>query len=208
MLPKDVSYCSDFMGNLKTRLRCMQKYHSNISFVFAALMFLLTGIFAFTCCTGIQKKKQNISEKPNIIFILADDLGWADLPVYGNTFNEAPNLDKMALEGITFINAYAACPVCSPTRASIMSGQYPARLGVIDFIPGHWRPDEKVIVPQNRKRKQMNCINYWRNGVKIPKQNFQLKIRISIPKNVIYGANTQAGCDDLFKNDIYCRYDS
>ena len=103
---------------------------------YALSLFLLAGIFAFTICTGIQKKKQNISEKPNIIFILADDLGWADLPVYGNTFNEAPNLDKMALEGKTFINAYAACPVCSPTRASIMSGQYPARLGVIDFIPG------------------------------------------------------------------------
>lgn len=113
-------------------------------------LLLLTAIFTFTFCTGIKKKKQNNSEKPNIIFILADDLGWADLPVYGNTFNEAPNLDILAKEGIRFTNAYAACPVCSPTRASIMSGQYPARVGIIDFITGHWRPDEKVIVPQNR----------------------------------------------------------
>lgn len=90
------------------------------------------------------------NKKPNIVFILADDLGWADLPVYGNSFNEAPNLDKLASEGMRFTNAYAACPVCSPTRASIMSGQYPARVGVIDFIPGHWRPYEEVIVPQNR----------------------------------------------------------
>lgn len=90
------------------------------------------------------------NEKPNIVFILADDLGWADLPVYGNSFNEAPNLDKLASEGMRFTNAYAACPVSSSTRASIMSGQYPARVGVIDFIPGHWRPYEKVIVPQNR----------------------------------------------------------
>lgn len=89
-------------------------------------------------------------QKPNVIVILADDLGWADLPIYGNTFNEAPNLSRLAERGMTFSNAYAAAPVCSPTRASIMSGQYPARVGVIDFIPGHWRPYEKVIVPTNK----------------------------------------------------------
>jgi uncharacterized sulfatase len=91
-----------------------------------------------------------LARKPNIVFILADDLGWADLPVYGNKFNEAPNLTKLAAQGIRFTNAYAACPVCSPTRASIMSGQYPARVGIIDFIPGHWRPYEEVTVPSNR----------------------------------------------------------
>lgn len=90
------------------------------------------------------------NERPNIVFILADDLGRADLPVYGNTFNEAPNIDKLASEGMMFTSAYAACPVCSPTRASIQSGQYPARVGIIDFIPGHWRPFEEVIVPKNR----------------------------------------------------------
>jgi arylsulfatase A len=88
--------------------------------------------------------------RPNIIFILADDMGWADLPVYGNRFNEAPNLTRLASEGIRFTDAYAACPVCSPTRASIMSGQYPARVGITDFITGHWRPYEEVIVPSNR----------------------------------------------------------
>jgi uncharacterized sulfatase len=89
-------------------------------------------------------------KKPNIIFILADDLGWADLPVYGNKFNEAPNLDNLAEEGMAFNNAYAANPVCSPTRASILSGQYPARVGINDWIPGHWRPYEKVLAPKNR----------------------------------------------------------
>lgn len=87
---------------------------------------------------------------PNIVFILADDLGWADLPVYGNKFNEAPHISKLAEEGMRFDNAYAACPVCSPTRASIQSGQYPARVGITDFIRGHWRPFEEVIVPINR----------------------------------------------------------
>jgi arylsulfatase A len=104
------------------------------------------------CNTPNQKSnsEDNITEKPNIIFILADDLGWADLPSYGNSFNEAPNLDKLSDEGMQFSNAYAACPVCSPTRASIQSGQYPARVGIIDFITGHWRPYEEVIVPINR----------------------------------------------------------
>jgi len=88
--------------------------------------------------------------RPNIVFILADDMGWADLPVYGNRFNEAPNLTRMAENGMRFTDAYAACPVCSPTRASIMSGQYPAHVGVIDFIKGHWRPYEEVTVPSNR----------------------------------------------------------
>lgn len=89
-------------------------------------------------------------QKPNIVFILADDLGWADLPSYGNTFNEAPHISRLAAAGMQFSNAYAAAPVCSPTRASIISGQYPARVGITDFITGHWRPYEKVIVPSNR----------------------------------------------------------
>lgn len=90
------------------------------------------------------------AERPNIVFILADDLGWSDLPLYGNRFNEAPHLQRLAQEGMLFTDAYAAAPVCSPTRASIQSGQYPARVGIIDFIPGHWRPFEKVRVPVNR----------------------------------------------------------
>lgn len=89
-------------------------------------------------------------QEPNIVFILADDLGWADLPAYGNRFNEAPNLSRLAAEGMRFTDAYAAAPVCSPTRASIQSGQYPTRVGVIDFMPGHWRPYERVTVPKNR----------------------------------------------------------
>ena len=97
---------------------------------------------------GLEKQAENI--QPNIVFILADDLGWADLPVYGNKFNEAPNIETLAKEGMMFKNAYAACPVCSPTRASILSGQYPAHVGVIDFLPGHWRPYEEVTVPRNR----------------------------------------------------------
>jgi uncharacterized sulfatase len=86
--------------------------------------------------------------RPNIVLIMADDMGGRDLPTYGNKFNEAPNIDKLASQGMLFTNAYAA-PVCSPTRASIQSGQYPARVGIFDFIAGHWRPYEEVTVPHH-----------------------------------------------------------
>jgi arylsulfatase A-like enzyme len=75
--------------------------------------------------------------KPNVIFILADDLGWAELGCYGNTFNETPNLDKLASQGMRFTDAYAPAPVCSPTRASLLTGQHPARVGIVDYL----RPD-------------------------------------------------------------------
>ena len=91
-------------------------------------------------------------KKPNFVFILIDDLGWSDLGCYGNPFHETPNIDLLARQGMRFTDAYAACPVCSPTRASILAGQYPARVGITDFIPGHWRPYEKLTVPINRQQ--------------------------------------------------------
>ncbi len=77
-----------------------------------------------------------MSQRPNILFVLIDDLGWSDLSCFGSTFYETPNLDRLAAEGVRFTNAYAAAPVCSPTRASILSGKYPARLGVTNYIGG------------------------------------------------------------------------
>jgi arylsulfatase A-like enzyme len=71
---------------------------------------------------------------PNIVFILLDDYGWKDSSCYGSTFYETPNIDRLAREGMFFSDAYAACPVCSPTRASILSGKYPATVGVTDWI--------------------------------------------------------------------------
>jgi len=86
--------------------------------------------------------------KPNFVFILIDDMGWADLSCYGSRFYETPNIDRLASEGMRFTDAYAACPVCSPTRGSIMAGKYPAHLNLTDFIPGHWRPWAKLVVPE------------------------------------------------------------
>ena len=83
---------------------------------------------------------------PNIVLILADDLGWADLSCYGNRFNETPHLDRLAQQGQRFTQFYAG-PVCSPTRASIQSGQNQARLGITVHIPGHWRQFAKMVEP-------------------------------------------------------------
>ena len=82
---------------------------------------------------GCGKK---LPERPNFVFVLVDDLGWMDTGCYGGTFYETPNVDRLAREGMRFTDAYAACPVCSPTRASIMTGKYPARVGITDWIPG------------------------------------------------------------------------
>ena len=74
---------------------------------------------------------------PNVVFFLADDLGWSDTTLYGKTsFYETPNIERLAKQGVRFTQAYAACHVCSPTRASILSGKYPARLHLTDWLSG------------------------------------------------------------------------
>jgi arylsulfatase A-like enzyme len=75
--------------------------------------------------------------KPNVIVILADDLGWADLSCYGSTFHESPNLDKLAAQGMRFTQAYSSSPYCSPSRAAIMTGRHPARVKITDYIPSN-----------------------------------------------------------------------
>ncbi len=91
-------------------------------------ILLLTAVVFLLACNRV--------EKPNVVFILVDDLGWTDLGCYGSTFYDTPNLDKLASQSIRFTNAYAASPVCSPTRAAIMTGKYPARVNITDWIPG------------------------------------------------------------------------
>jgi arylsulfatase A-like enzyme len=87
--------------------------------------------------------------KPNFVFILVDDLGWRDVGCNGSTFYETPNIDRLAAGGMRFTNGYAACPVCSPTRASILTGKYPARLHLTDWLPGRPdRPDQKLLRPK------------------------------------------------------------
>lgn len=75
------------------------------------------------------------NEKPNIVFLMIDDLGWGEFASYGNTFNETPNITALGAEGMTFTNAYSAGPVSSPTRASFHTGQYTPRHGICDYLP-------------------------------------------------------------------------
>ena len=90
--------------------------------------------------------------RPNIVLLLADDLGWTGLKSFGSDLYETPYLDRLASEGMKFTDAYAACTVCSPTRASIMTGMYPARLHLTDFIAGQNRPWAKMRIPQWTKQ--------------------------------------------------------
>jgi arylsulfatase A-like enzyme len=85
---------------------------------------------------------------PNVVCILVDDMGWRDLGCYGSPFYETPRIDELAREGTRFTDAYASCPVCSPTRASVQTGQYPARVGVTDWIDfgGGGHPLEGALV--------------------------------------------------------------
>jgi arylsulfatase A-like enzyme len=84
-----------------------------------------------------QALEKTAQPKPNIIFILADDFSYMDIGANNpKTFYETPNIDVLAKQGMRFTAGYAACPVCSPTRASIMTGKYPSRTGITDYIPG------------------------------------------------------------------------
>ena len=90
--------------------------------------------------------------KLNFVFLLFDDLGWADVGFQGSDFYETPHIDRLASQGMRFSNGYAACPVCSPTRASIMTGKYPARLRLTNFIPGRQtRRYARVLAPEFRQ---------------------------------------------------------
>ncbi len=101
--------------------------------------------------TGCSTQEE---QKPNILFILVDDLGWADVGCNNpETFYETPNINRLADEGMRFTNAYAACPVCSPTRASIMTGKYPARINTTDYfgapqpqtVNRHWTRNKPLL---------------------------------------------------------------
>ncbi|MES2694886.1 MAG: sulfatase [Verrucomicrobiota bacterium] len=92
------------------------------------------------------------AQKPNVIVILADDLGWTDLGAFGSDLHETPALDQLARDGMKFTQNYSACTVCSPTRAALMTGKYPARLHITDWIPGMMPDNPKLLVPAWEKQ--------------------------------------------------------
>ncbi len=116
-----------------------------------AILCLIILIIAYSAaCAGNSKS-------PNIILILADDLGINQLGCYGSDYYETPNLDRMAAEGMRFTQAYTAAPVCSPVRASIQTGKHPAGLHLTNFIPGNGTADTAHFeVPDWRKYLPLN----------------------------------------------------
>ncbi len=110
----------------------------------------LAATLALGGCVSLPSKPKVAApppKPPNIIFMLVDDMGYADLGCFGSTLHETPNLDRLAAAGVRFTQAYAACPVCSPTRASIMTGKYPARLKLTDFLKGDRSPRDSPLLP-------------------------------------------------------------
>jgi arylsulfatase A len=108
-------------------------------------------LFAALCLCGSSSALRS-ADRPNIVLIVIDDLGQRDLRCYGSTFYKTPNVDRLAREGLRFTDFYAACPVCSPTRASILTGRYPQRMNITDWIPGRKDlPDQRLKRPAIRK---------------------------------------------------------
>ena len=115
----------------------------------------LTLFFFLFFIAGSSCFSTKTQEKPNVIFILVDDMGWMDIGANGSTFYETPNIDKLAQKGVRFTQAYAASPICSPTRASILTGKNPARINLTQWIGGPGNPDyernlalEEVLFPE------------------------------------------------------------
>ena len=108
-----------------------------------------------TFIQNTDAKENETDEKLNVVFFLVDDLGWTDLAFNGSKFYETPNVDRLAKTGMFFSNGYAACPVCSPTRASILTGKYPWRIGITTYInprggnqPDKWRRNTLLLPPR------------------------------------------------------------
>src|SRR5690606_29919283 len=106
---------------------------------------LLSWLLLLLLLPVASRAAEEPARRPNVIVIMIDDLGRQDLGCYGSKFYRTPHTDQLANQGVQFSNAYAACPVCSPTRAALMTGKYPARLHLTDWLPGRGnRPAQKL----------------------------------------------------------------
>ncbi|MBS1813365.1 MAG: sulfatase-like hydrolase/transferase [Acidobacteria bacterium] len=106
---------------------------------------MLAGTAAATGLCGVSAFAAEKQKRPNIVFLLVDDLGWGDFSCYGSSFHETPHIDQLAREGMKFTSAYAGAPVCSPSRAAIMTGQTPARLHLTEWIHKGVNPHKKLL---------------------------------------------------------------
>jgi arylsulfatase A-like enzyme len=116
-------------------------------------LVLLGALAALGSPDSLKAAEAEPLRRTNVVLIVADDLGWADLGCYGSKFHRTPHLDALAGRGVRFTDAYAGAPVCSPTRAALMTGMHPARLNLTDWLPGRGdRPDQKLKRPVIRQQ--------------------------------------------------------
>ena len=150
----------------------------SVLIVLSTLIASLLGNFA----VGVEQKP-----KPNVVFFLVDDLGWSDVGCYGSTFHETPNIDRLAKQGMLFDNAYATCHVCSPSRASILTGKYPARTNLTEWLGGRPErdyeslhhgekltalPDEEVTLAETLKRHGYATANYGKAHLRVDPKTY------------------------------------
>jgi arylsulfatase A len=107
---------------------------------------------------GLSSVVGSADTRPNVIVVLVDDMGWKDLSCQGSQVYETPHIDRLASSGMRFTNGYSACTVCSPTRAAMLTGQYPARLHLTDWIAGHERPRAQLRIPDWTKHLPLEQI--------------------------------------------------
>lgn len=136
--------------NIITR-RQFIKQMSQAALGVASLPFILN--------SDLSRAEISKADKLNFVFFLVDDWGWTDAGLLGSKFYETPNIDSIANKGMKFTNGYAACPVCSPTRASILTGKYPARLHVTDWISGHKYDYARLKVPDWTQHLPLEEVN-------------------------------------------------
>lgn len=106
------------------------------------LLFTTLALFLLPCTPSLAATPS--AGSPNILFILIDDMGWKDIGCAGSTYFETPHIDKLAAEGVRFLNAYSAAPVCTPSRGAILSGKCPARTQLTTVFRGPAGPDDRL----------------------------------------------------------------
>jgi arylsulfatase A len=128
-----------------------ERGRSPLSFLMNIRLFLFALAVGLTSGgTASAAAATTAARPPNIVFFLIDDWGWTDAACFGSKLYETPNIDRLAAQGMKFTQAYSACTVCSPTRAAVLTGKYPARLHITDWIAGHRRPNAKLKIPDWR----------------------------------------------------------
>lgn len=134
-LPTVPCHTGRVLAGVTNRSRAKVWGESGMKSIRQSLVVLSCAVIIVSCSFP-KLDAAEVAKRPNVILIFLDDLGWADLGCYGSTFHRSPQIDRLAKQGMRFTQAYSASPVCSPTRAALMTGKSPARLHLTNWLPG------------------------------------------------------------------------